>query len=110
MKLEEALWLTSAVAVDKRHAQLTPMEREALNLLASTLDRMTTDAPKIEWMRDYELSLNRRGNVEAELFEIANGKKPIPTDKEQFRKWAHALGVPVEWLARVNKLILPKVK
>lgn len=52
-----------------------------------------------QWMRDYEKSLNRRVTVEKDLLDIANGKLPLPTDREQFRKWASKLGVPVEWLA-----------
>lgn len=48
------------------------------------------------WMRAYEVSLNRRAEVEQDLFNVANGKRPLP-DAEQCRQWATRLGVPDEW-------------
>lgn len=48
---------------------------------------------KLKWMREYELSLNRRAKVEQELWDIYHDKQPLP-DKEKCRQWALALGVP----------------
>ncbi len=64
----------------------------AYNLIiyAKSLEQQT------KFMRDYELSLNKRASVEQELFDVANGSKPILT-KEQCRKLALKLGVPDNW-------------
>ncbi len=51
------------------------------------------------WLRDYEISLNRRAEVEQELFDVANGKRPALTP-ERCRELAMKLGVPAEWLQR----------
>ena len=48
------------------------------------------------WLREYEISLNRRAEVEQELFDAARGKRPLP-DAEQCRKLAVRLGVPDKW-------------
>lgn len=48
------------------------------------------------WMRDYEISLNRRAAVEQELWDCANGKRLLP-DKQQCEDWARRLGVPDKW-------------
>ena len=52
---------------------------------------------KLEWMREYELSLNRRAKVEGYLFEAARGFKSLP-DKNKCRELAINLGVPDSWL------------
>jgi len=48
------------------------------------------------WMRDYEISLNRRAEVEQELWDCARGRRALP-DAEQCKQWALRLGVPDEW-------------
>ena len=52
-----------------------------------------TDAIKLEWMREYELSLNKRVKVETFLWDCANGLRDLPT-KEECKDWAIILGVP----------------
>lgn len=47
----------------------------------------------LRWQRAYEASLNRRVEVEAQLFDAASGKAPLPT-AQQCRAWAVKLGVP----------------
>lgn len=51
------------------------------------------------WLRDYEKSLNRRAQVEQELFDVANGKRPLP-DRDKCRELALRLGVPDDWKAK----------
>ena len=51
------------------------------------------------WQHDYEQSLNRRVQVEQELFDVANGKRPLP-DREKCRELGLRLGVPEEWKGR----------
>ena len=48
------------------------------------------------WMRDYETSLSRRGEVENMLFACASGKLSLP-DAQQCRDMAVKLGVPDVW-------------
>lgn len=55
------------------------------------------DEKRLQWIRQYEVSLDRRATVEQELWNVYNGKTEIP-EREQFKKWAQQLGVPVEWL------------
>ena len=45
------------------------------------------------WMRAASASLNRRAEVEQELFDCTNGSRPLP-DAAQCRAWAHRLGNP----------------
>jgi hypothetical protein len=47
-------------------------------------------------VRAYEISLNRRAEVEQELWDCSRGKKPLP-DAKQCKEWALRLGVPDEW-------------
>ncbi len=54
------------------------------------------------WLRAYELSLNRRAEVEQELWDCSRGKKQLP-DAEQCKQWALRLGVPDEWRDAHNK-------
>lgn len=61
--------------------------------------QLATANQSLEWMREYEKSLNVRANVEQELFNVANGSAPLP-DAEQCREWAMKLGVPNEWRQR----------
>lgn len=48
------------------------------------------------WMRAYEISLNRRAEVEQELWDCSHGKRPLP-DAGKCRELALRLGVPDEW-------------
>lgn len=49
-----------------------------------------------QWLLAYERSLNRRAEVEQELFDASRGKRPMPSPA-QLHKWATKLGVPDEW-------------
>lgn len=51
---------------------------------------------KLNWMRDYEVSLNRRSKVESELWDVSNKLRPPPTP-EECKEWAVLLGVPATW-------------
>lgn len=46
-----------------------------------------------KWMRMYEKSLNRRAEVEEELFQMARGQRPLPT-ADDCRRLAQKLGDP----------------
>lgn len=48
---------------------------------------------RLRFWRTYEASLNRRADVETELFEMARGKRPLPT-AEDCRRMANKLGMP----------------
>lgn len=48
---------------------------------------------KLNWMREYELSLNKRVKVETQLWDIANNLRDLPT-REECKEWAILLGVP----------------
>lgn len=56
------------------------------------------------WMKEYEASLNKRAEVEAELFQVYAGQRPLP-DKDQCRRWAVKLGCPDDWKAK--KMVQP---
>ena len=43
--------------------------------------------------KNYPKELNRRANVEQELWNCYHGKSPLP-DKNQCKDWALRLGVP----------------
>lgn len=51
------------------------------------------DAKKLQWIREYELSLNKKVRVETFLWDCSNGLRPLPT-KEECKEWALILGVP----------------
>ena len=51
------------------------------------------------WLKEYEASLNRRAEVETELFDVYSGRRPLP-DKDQCRRWAVKLGCPADWRAK----------
>ena len=48
---------------------------------------------RIRNLRDGYHELNRRAGVEAELWNAANGKAPMP-DRAKLKEWALRLGVP----------------
>lgn len=49
------------------------------------------DAKKLEWIREYELTLNRRVKVETQLWDIYNNLRDLPT-REECHEWALLLG------------------
>ena len=49
------------------------------------------DAKKLEWIREYELTLNRRVKVETQLWDIYNNLRDLPT-REECQEWALLLG------------------
>jgi hypothetical protein len=54
------------------------------------------DKKKLDWMREYELSLNARVKVENVLWDTANGLRAAPT-AEECKELAIMLGVPDSW-------------
>ena len=50
------------------------------------------DAKKLEWIREYELTLNRRVKVETQLWDIYNNLRDLPT-REECHEWALLLGI-----------------
>lgn len=54
---------------------------------------------RIAKFRSFGAEINRRAAVEAELFDMASGKKPLPT-ADDCRRLAIKLGVPDEYRIR----------
>jgi hypothetical protein len=73
-----------------------PKKNRVLAVVCNLRRRLERFVMRWRWLRDYEISLNRRAEVEQELFDMARGKRPLP-DAEQCRKLAIRLGVPDKW-------------
>lgn len=67
--------------------------------LGSTVLRLRRLRYRIAKFRGFGQELQRRGAVEAELFDMAAGKKPLPT-ADDCRRLALKLGVPDEYRHR----------